>query len=73
MSNIINWITQIIYRNRSKVVPIEDIDDPEIITNIIDNQNKQCENIHQNDLENKINIKQKKSVSFNKKANVINE
>jgi len=71
MSNLVKWITQIIYRNRTKVVPIEDIDDPEIITNIV--VNTESENINQNDLENKIIIKQKKIVSFNNKANVINE
>jgi len=30
MANVINWVTQIFYKNKTKVFPIEDINDEDI-------------------------------------------
>ena len=73
MANLINWVTRIFYKDKTKVFPIEDINDENLFPenkqenteNPVDFVNKNIDNI------NNISIKPKRNVKFDEKKTII--
>jgi hypothetical protein len=86
MANLINWVTNIIYKDKTKVFPIEDINDENLLTenkqenltnaenptNLANNPNNPNKNID-NIIEgiNNLSIKPKRNVKFDEKKTII--